>query len=159
MQENDFFESFIRAGKQSLAMMKKVKLLDGKEGCFVSIYNPSKSPKTSILTFLVGDVLHPKSQRYHDYSLEKPKRSYEKGHATSFESRDEDLGQWGGGFYLTEKGFGVGVSGFTEEQDMVFAILVAFLSNSIDLDRALEIAKHPPGNGVLNMLNIVLSNP
>ena len=154
--EKGFSSCIVDVASQVLLMMKENNQLGDKEGVFVSIYDPSRSTETSILTFLVGDVLPSKSKKYRDYSLEKPKRAYEKGHTTSFESRDENLDQWGGGFYLVEKGFGIGVSGLTEEEDMVFSILTAFLSCSIKLKDAYHIIGYSPVDTVLNMFETVL---
>jgi hypothetical protein len=111
-----------------------------KKGGYLTIRD--RADGEILLVVRIGDFPHQKANKYLRLSLEKGERLYHhqaQGHVSSYQSRDEAKGRYGGA--IIANGLIVSFSGLPEKMDELAVLALAKFLRWITNDQANEIAK------------------
>ncbi|MDO8617809.1 MAG: hypothetical protein Q7N87_02910 [Candidatus Uhrbacteria bacterium] len=114
-----------------------------RKGGFLCCKHGSADNEPPILLCKVGSIYHPgKAQEYFRFAQEKVNRlcsNFERGHVSSWQSRDETRLRYGGA--IRAAGLYLSFSGLPEKADEAFCLLIAMWLEWLDEAGARDIAR------------------
>lgn len=141
----------IWAANQILSqMISSGHLPNEKKGCYLSIVDPNTQHPV-LQGCLIGRVPADRSIDYRRFSLEKPLRILDHpDHVTSWQSRDFDKKEYGGG--ARSPHWAYGCSGLPEKDDELLILALIYYLSEMSEDEVMSAATHSDNANKLEYL-------
>lgn len=112
--------------------------LKGRAGICLAVMTPGATKGFQTATCPIGNLPPERFGEEQHLAIEKVTRIQEFGHNTSFQTEDEEKGQYGGGIKVTDELY-ISASGFPPDLDQAFVVLLCDLCGLLNADRRMRI--------------------